>query len=286
MQNHLLLIDPQNDFCDLPASAYSELNAGAGPALPVAGAHQDMLRVAALIEQAGAGLTDITITLDSHQHFDIGHPSFWRHADGTAVSPFTQVTADEVRAGRIVPRRAELVARVLQYLEALESRGRYRHMVWPVHCEIGTWGHNVHASVRRAYNQWEEAYDASVAKVLKGKNPYTEHYSAVQAEVPDPGDSETDVNRELLTSLEAADRVYIAGEASSHCVKSTVEHIVQFLSPTQRKNLALLSDCMSPVSGFEAQARSFLDTMRQAGVRLLGAAEAIAELRRERGARV
>lgn len=45
----LLLIDPQNDFCDLPATASGT------PALPVAGADADMRRVADLIERGGAG---------------------------------------------------------------------------------------------------------------------------------------------------------------------------------------------------------------------------------------
>ncbi|HWT18121.1 MAG TPA: cysteine hydrolase, partial [Variovorax sp.] len=46
---HLLVIDPQNDFCDLPAD-WLGTDAATGtplqPALPVAGAHADMLRLA------------------------------------------------------------------------------------------------------------------------------------------------------------------------------------------------------------------------------------------------
>jgi len=130
---HLLIIDPQNDFCDLPPPA--------APALPVPGAHQDMLRLASLIEQGGAGLSAITITLDSHHRYDVAHPTFWRTADGAAPGPFTQISAADVRAGRFVPRDAGGLPRVLSYLDALESAGRYQLMVWPVHCEIGSWGH-------------------------------------------------------------------------------------------------------------------------------------------------
>ncbi|MFM2054363.1 MAG: hypothetical protein RL456_2400, partial [Pseudomonadota bacterium] len=42
---HLLLIDAQNDFCDLPGEA------GARPALPVPGADADLRRVAALVRR-------------------------------------------------------------------------------------------------------------------------------------------------------------------------------------------------------------------------------------------
>lgn len=283
MTNHLLIIDPQNDFCDLPAefrTPSTAHTAAAEPALPVPGAHADMLRLAALIDAAGAAFDRITVTLDSHQHFDIGHPPFWRQGDGSQVSPFTQVSAADVRAGRVLPRRAELAPRVLAYLDALEAAGRYQHMVWPVHCELGTWGHNVHTAVREAYNRWEETYDASVTKVLKGKNPYTEHYSAIQAEVPDPEDAETSANASLLAELRASSRTFIAGEASSHCVKATTEHIVQHFDAAERKRLVLLTDCMSPVTGFEAQARGFLDSMRELGVVLKTSAEALAELRK------
>ena len=154
----LLVIDPQNDFCDVPAR-YRPVDPLTGatiaPALPVAGAHADMQRTAAFIRAAGASLDEITITLDSHHRIDIAHPTFWRQAngpkaafgtlgaDGDAVAPFTQITAAQVRAGEFQPRDATALPRTLAYLDDLESRGRYVLMVWPVHCEIGTWGHGV-----------------------------------------------------------------------------------------------------------------------------------------------
>jgi hypothetical protein len=74
---HLLMIDPQNDFCDLPEN-YRPLDPVSrqplAPALPVPGAHQDMLRLAALINRGRAGLSAISLTLDSHHRFDIAHP--------------------------------------------------------------------------------------------------------------------------------------------------------------------------------------------------------------------
>ena len=43
MRHHLLIIDPQNDFCDLPHAA-----------LPVSGANADLMRLAQLIKQHAA----------------------------------------------------------------------------------------------------------------------------------------------------------------------------------------------------------------------------------------
>jgi nicotinamidase-related amidase len=273
---HMLIIDPQNDFCDLPAG-YLPDNRTA-PSLPVPGAHADMLRVADLIERGGAGISAISITLDSHHRLDIAHPGFWMTASGGEVAPFTQVAAAEVRDGSYLPRVVTALPRVLRYLDQLETAGRYRLMIWPVHCEIGSWGHNVHADVRRAYNRWEECTLHSVNKISKGSNRWTEHYSAVQAEVPDPDDVLTQSNQSFLDSLASADCIYITGEAGSHCVKATTEHIADYFGPQHMAKLVLVTDCMSPVSGFEQQYQEFVAAMAARGARIAQAAEVLTEL--------
>lgn len=53
--NKLLIIDPQNDFCDVP-----------GAALPVPGATADLLRLANFIPRIEHILDSITITFDTH----------------------------------------------------------------------------------------------------------------------------------------------------------------------------------------------------------------------------
>lgn len=270
---HLVIIDPQNDFCDLPAGDCPVIGGvQQAPALPVAGADADLLRVAELIRAGGGGLSDISLTLDAHQRVDIAHPTFWQAGDGGAVGAFTQIRAVDVRNGRFLPRRMDALPRVLAYLEALEAAGRYVHMVWPVHCEIGTWGHCVHAAVRAAYNDWEEAHAAVVHKVFKGSNPWTEHFSAIQAEVPDGDDADTQLNAGFLARLADADLVLFTGEAGSHCVRATVEHVVENWPADALDRLVLLTDCMSAVGGFEAQYAEFLEDMQQRGLRLSTAA--------------
>lgn len=258
----LLIIDPQNDFMDVP-----------GAALPVPGASADMQRLAGLINHAGVRIGGITVTLDSHHSVGIERPTLWRTADGGAVQPFTQISADDVRAGKYLPRRADDLARVLAYLDALEARGRYRLMVWPVHCEIGTWGHNIQEDVRLAYNRWEQRMLQPVRKVLKGMNAWTENYSALQAEVPDPQDPATRLNTDLVRALDQSDEIWIAGEASSHCVRATTEHLAAHLPSGQVAKLVLLADCMSPVAGFEAEANAFFGDLRARGARMATSTE-------------
>lgn len=129
---HLLIIDPQNDFCDLPAShlpADPLTGQAIAPALPVPGAHADMQRLARFIDAAAPALSAITVTLDSHHRLDIAHPTFWRTGDDRAVAPFTPITAGQVRSGAFLPRHADDLPRTLTYLDELEARGRYTLMV-------------------------------------------------------------------------------------------------------------------------------------------------------------
>jgi nicotinamidase-related amidase len=114
--------------------------------------------------------------------------------------------------------------------------------------------------------------------VIKGGNPWTEHYSSLQAEVPDPEDVGTQLNRRFIDLLAQADRVFITGEAGSHCVRATTEHIVENFDPRNLSRLVLLSDCMSPVVGFEAQYRDFLHDMAARGVQVATSADVLPEL--------
>jgi nicotinamidase-related amidase len=259
---HLLIVDPQNDFMDLP-----------GAALPVPGARDDMRRLAAFIDRAARRIAGITVTLDSHHSIGIERPGMWRTAAGSAVAPFTPISAAQVRAGSYLPRRLEDTSQVLAYLDALEAQGRYQLMVWPAHCEIGTWGHNVPDTLRAAYNHWEAAALQPVRKIHKGMNPWTEHYSALKAEVPDPGDPRTQLDTALIAALDEAECLVIAGEASSHCVRATTDHLADHLPSGRIGKLVLFSDCMSPVPGFEAQAEAFLTGMRARGATVTTSAE-------------
>lgn len=269
----LLIIDPQNDFCDLPADWQPRSPVSGqviAPSLPVAGAHADMQRLAGWIAAQGDKLGQITVTLDSHQSYDIAHPAFWQQRgndDGSAAKPFTRITAAQVRAGDFAPRNPAEQARTLLYLEQLEAQGSYTLMVWPLHCEIGSWGHGVHASVLTACRQWQDLQHRAVRHVFKGMNPFTEHYSAIRAEVRDAQDPETGLNTALLNQLRDSHMLVIAGEASSHCVRATAEHIVENWASDDFSRIVLLTDCMSPVAGFETAHIDFLQRMHAIGVR-------------------
>jgi len=261
----LLLIDPQNDFCDLP-----------GAALPVPGADADMRRLARFMSTVRREIADVIITLDSHASVGIERPPFWETGDGGPVAPFTVITERDVREGKFRPRDPALQTQVLDYLRALEQGGRYQLMVWPVHCVVGTWGHNLHEAVANEVASWEAHALRPAWRVLKGQNPMTEQYSAIRAEVPSESDPATQTNERLIARVRPnGGMLFVAGEAASHCVMATMEHLFEVFSPDECRKVVLLRDCMSPVTGFEDKAEAFFAQATARGVRVLTSEEAM-----------
>jgi nicotinamidase/pyrazinamidase len=268
MPAKLLVIDPQNDFCDVP-----------GAALPVPGANADLVRLAEFLRAAQPAVSDVLVTLDSHPSVAIERTTFWHDRNGQAVSPFTQITEADVRAGSYRPRQASLQGEVIAYLHALEAAGHYRLMVWPVHAVIGTWGHNIHPQLAAEIARWEEGTQRGALKLLKGMNPLTEQYSAVRAEVPRSDDPRTQSNGVLIErAIPREELLIVGGEAASHCVAATMTDLFQEMTPEQRQRVILLTDCMSPVGGFEPAAASFFAQAAAQGTRVMDRASALAEL--------
>jgi nicotinamidase-related amidase len=269
----LLIIDAQNDFCALPTYSYS-------PALAVKGAHDDCLRLARLIQQGGLAISGIIATLDSHQPLDLANAVCWRDRYGGSVPTFTAITAAEVRNGDyrpIIGVSAQDGGQFLRaYFDALEQAGRTLTL-WPEHCQIGTPGHNLHPEIASALRQWSLQRLKPITFIQKGENIWTESFSALKAVFPYPDDESTQLNQGLLALLARQTEILVAGQASSHCVKETVEDLLRY-APALRDKLVLLTDCMSPVPGFENIAQQFFADMQAHGVRLASSADLLAEL--------
>lgn len=262
MKIHLVVIDPQNDFCNPNGSLF------------VPGADKDIDRLATMVKRLSGKLDDIHVTLDSHRKVDISHPMWWKDASGKRPGPFTIISAGDLESGKWDTYLPSFRPRTLAYLKALEVRGRYGHTVWPEHCLIGDEGHNVHPLLSAAIHEWEDRF-AQCEFVTKGSNPWTEHFSAVAAEVPDPDDATTQVNTGLITTLEKADMILLAGQALSHCVANTVMDIAgNFSDPAYIKKLVLLTDATSEVPNppgmtiFSDFTQKFLADMKAKGMAL------------------
>ncbi len=254
---HLLLIDPQQDFCAPKGALY------------VGGAEKDMGLVAAMINRCADRIDDIHVTLDQHHLLDVAHPTMWKGTDGKPPAPFTIISATDVENGVWTPVLPSLTRRMLSYVKGLEKSGRYPLCIWPPHCLIGSVGASVVPAVSDALNAWAVKNTAVVDFVSKGSNIYTEHYSGVKAEVPDPDDPTTQLNTRLIQTLEEADEILLAGEAGSHCLANSVRDVANgFSDASYISKFTLLTDGTSPVGGFEKLQEDFVAEMVKKGMKL------------------
>jgi nicotinamidase/pyrazinamidase len=263
----LVVIDPQVDFC---CETFRDLEGKEQKgALYVKGAEKDMDRLATMIDRVGEKLDDIHVTLDSHHLKDIAHPPFWKDRKGNAPAPFTIITDDMIESGEMTPTSPRHYKWCLDYARALKKGGRYPLCMWPPHCLIGTPGANIYPKLMQTLNRWADQQNGYIDFVAKGSNILTEHYSAVQAEVPHPKDPKTMVNAEFIKTMMESDMIVVAGEASSHCVANSVMDIAkQFKDDKLVSKIVLLEDAMSPVPGFEGLYDTFLKDMKAKGIQL------------------
>jgi len=261
MQIHLLVIDPQNDFCD-PAGN-----------LAVPGANEDMERLAKMIAKMGNRLDDIHVTLDSHLPLHIAHPIMWMDSQGNNPPPFTLISKDDVVNGvwrMSKPMQKQGVPYDMHYVEELEKNGRYVLCIWPPHCLIGTLGHAIIPVLSDQLVEWQNSNLAYARYVSKGSNILTEHYSAIRADVEDPGDPTTQLNMEMINILQDPEiqDILISGEASSHCVYNTIQDIADNFGEDNIKKFVFLEDASSAVPGFEPLALEFVSKMTARGMRI------------------
>jgi len=266
MNVQLLLIDPQNDFAHPSGHLF------------VPGAYEDAVRLAAMIDRYRTKIDQIHLTLDSHHLMDIAHPLFWVNEQGQPPPPFTLICEHDLVQGLWKTRHPSAQQRALCYVQSLKANGRYELCIWPPHCLIGSPGHNIVQPIAQAVWAWEQnnAF-AWVNYVMKGSNVWTEHYSALQADVPDPQDPSTQLNVQLINALKKADKVFISGQALSHCVANTVRDIAHQFGDESLEKLVLLEDTTSSVPGFEQLGYQFITDMCARGMQLAKSTDILIE---------
>jgi nicotinamidase-related amidase len=285
---HLLLIDVQKDFCFPEGSLYVGGRSGTG-------AVDDSRRIAEFIYGNLDAITDITTTLDTHLAYQIFFPSFWIDRDGAHLPPFRTITADQIAAGEVRPAPAMakwlcngnytwLCKQVLFYCQQLEAAGKYQLYLWPPHCLLGSDGHALAGVIHEARLFHAFARTAQSHVEVKGGNPLTENYSVLRPEVLSrfDGAALAQRNTQFVHTLLSADAVYIAGQAASHCVKSTIDDLLGEIAaqdPSLAKKVYLLTDCMSavvaPGADFTPQADAALQKFADAGMNLVTSKEPI-----------
>ncbi len=241
-----------------------------GNPLCVPGATEDMKRIAKLIDDNIQNIDDIILTIDTHPVDHIGHPGWWKMKDGSEPAPFTFVTPEMIENGDIGPVDENQLAYATRYVTKLGGS-----MIWPVHCVPGTESYELVKGVKFAVNKWWTESQRIPTIIKKGYQRNTESFGIFEAEYDD-GSYGAEFNAHLMDSLYNEDLpIVIVGEASSHCVKRSVEQLLTFLEDHNvvNTNMILLSDCTSPVPGFEMIAEKFIQDIKSRGVMVCTSSE-------------
>lgn len=229
-------IDAQISFCHPDGGLF------------VPGAVEDTARAAGWLYRNLDTITHLTLSLDTHEVFQIFHPAFWRDEAGEPPAPFTPIPAADVRAGRW--RARTQAARALEYVERLEATGKYVLTIWPYHGLLGGLSNALTPTLAEAMLFHTFAREAAPRLVVKGRTPMTEMYSILAPEVREVGGERLGgFDEGLFEHLIGFDRVYVFGQASSHCVLATLEDLADAAHargvPLSR--FVVLEDAMSPV---------------------------------------
>ncbi len=262
----VILVDYQHDFVDPTGTLY------------VPGSQQDVARFLRWFYANAHKISAIYASLDTHLPFQIFYSSWWKNPQsGEHPQPYTTITVDDVTNMKWMPVFQPDWS--VRYVHQLQQQARKDLMIWPYHTMEGTLGHMLVAPISEAIAWHSAARNTQPTYVVKGRTIRTEFYGIFGAEIPDPEDLESGLNVTLLDAVMKHDRVYVAGEAKSHCVLETERQLVGHFGnqPELLKRLHFLSDCTSsvqhPAIDFDALAEAELAIMKQQGVHIVSSTE-------------
>ena len=227
-----------------------------GASLFVPGAVEDTVRTIEWLYRNLARITTLVLSLDTHSVHQIFHPAAWADELGRHPAPFTVITTEDVRQGRWRPvlRPAgfpDFAAACLEYGEQLEKSGRYVLTIWPYHALLGGTSHALVPALMEASLFHSVARRTETLFEIKGRSAVTENYSVLAPEVRRLGGRTVgEFNTSLFDLLMAHDRVYVFGQAKSHCVRATLTDLLEECrrrEPALLGRIHVLEDAMSPV---------------------------------------
>ncbi len=301
-------IDVQEDFSHPAGTLFVAGRSGTG-------AVDDAVRLTEFLYRYLPLITGIFPTLDTHFALQVFAAPFWVGPHGEALGPHTLIVADHGGVlnnigldGKLILRDVKprpemawwlcggnypwLVRQMLHYVEELARGGKYTLYLWPPHTILGTPGHAMTGILTEA--RFFHSYVRGVQShgEIKGGHPLSECYSVFGEEVRTrfDGAALTSKNTRFIDVLLGHDVVVFAGQAASHCVKSSIDDFLIELvarDPALAGKIYILEDCMSAVTvpdgagGFVADftrdADAALDRFRAAGMHVVKSTMPIAD---------
>lgn len=182
--------------------------------LYIPGAYNATRNLEYFLEENLSKFSAVVQTFDWHPKKHISFHTSWRDKKTKAVPlPFTN-----------------LYSKFYNYLNSYPVEEKI-YDVYPEHCLQHSWG----AAPPRRISELVSSLPC--LNLTKGTNTFVEEYSAFTYQPPPTVLINDDV-----------DNIYIAGQASTHCVYQTVKDLLEYVSPSK---IILLKDCMCPIKGFE-----------------------------------
>lgn len=285
----LLLIDVQNTFCIPEFELFVGGKSGRG-------AVEDNVRLCEFIYRNLGVITKIIPTMDTHMAMQIFHPIFWVNEVGEHPPAMSSISYEDVEQGvwKVNPAVASNIGKgnydtlqhyALHYVKQLNLDSKYPLTVWPYHAELGGIGHALVSAVEEALFFHCIARNSQTQYEIKGNNPLTENYSALQPEVLEDAEGRpiAEKNLRLIQQLLAFDTLIVAGQAKSHCVAWTIADLlteIQAQDTNLAKKVYLLEDCTSPVVvpglvDYTEQANQAFEKFAAAGINLVRSTDGI-----------
>jgi nicotinamidase/pyrazinamidase len=252
----LLAIDCQMDFCSPKGALY------------VPGADKDMQRLAAMVGRYGEKISRIYASLDCHHLISVFLPGMWENSEKNNPDPFTIISAKDIKNKKWLPVLPNLKQRFIDYCEELEKIGEELIIEIP-HCLIGSKGNAIFPILFKELKNWQFQKGMNVSFVVVGSNPYTQSYSIFKSMIPQGDDQGTQLNINLVRSLEENDEILVAG---SKYVLESIRDFLDNINEDSIKKIIWLKDCISPVQNsnidFLKIQQNFIEEMKQKGMQI------------------
>ena len=218
----LLIVDPQNDFVDPRGSLF------------VQDSPKAIEYICKFIDTKNP--TEIIVSQDSHQYYNIGFPKFWNIPGLKAF--------DKIRVEDIVSQKVKPV-----YIKPDNYRDFYRQFedfsindeltIWPYHCIEGSWGWCFPEALVESLGKWSLKNKKTYQIYRKGFIPELEAYS-IFPKIDMMGNVEIESPK---IQEHTYSNIYISGFCKDICVAESVKYIWHYNKNID--NLVFLDNCMS-----------------------------------------
>lgn len=250
----VLGIDCQNDFMEKGS-------------LPVPNSHADIERFTRFIYNNMDKITDIMVSLDTHNPFQIFHPCWWIDENGENPDPYTLITINDYDSGKWKPVILPVESR--DYLLGLKNKAKRDLMIWTYHCLAGTFGCALENQFSNMVYFHSVAKKSVVQKISKGIDPLSEMYGIFAPEYSVKGTINLSIFNRFIdmknNNRPLYDKILIGGQARSHCVLESIRQLLEYFAnnPEITQRVYFLEDCASDIQGCEQATKDALDDFKR-----------------------